>query len=829
MARASFGGGVADFVISSTSEAGDALRFAAATLTMWSAETGGTQYTDLVRDGDPITTISVGTDGQIPTFQGPDEVLVMWASASGGPRVMIDAGGDIALRAGAAADRAEAAAAGVPATWQPLTVYTAGSIRVAPDGSTLSRLADGTSRASFDSTEKALWQSVLSKPGTIDRDTLFASTEATVNTLVPAASTTAAGKVELATSAETTTGTDAARAVTPAGVKAVIDLEVTRADGAYASILNILTGVAAIVSADGTAVAQKHNPIDATAAPRNIALPTATTNGTLLAVEKVDSTTNSVTITGNIRGTVTTRTLVGQYETLVLASKSDGSWWPIAGHKTKAWIDAEVAAAIAADPTVATAAATAVNTYVASLSLLKTTDPGAPRVITDHPSYFALWRTKLFRRDLFAVTADYLFHSPRGFDIGGVAQAKVIARGSSTYLRGTTMPGTGFARRLTEDALNLDGTKPQWILDRWAPRLNFLLGLLVGTSRVREITHPDYASSTTLPAGGAYHFRRAAEDLLNADGTTPQVVLDRWADRLGVTALKSLTLWGDSTGFGTISSGTGPYTYSTANPTWLARAASTAGATANNMSAGGLGPSEIATKQGGLHPAVTVSGNQIPASGAVTGTLDDTNGWVITGTAGAVVLDVTGTLAGVPGTFHHNNGDGSTITFTRTDAGAATSCPAGTPFYANQHNIRRKDNTLIMLGRNKMDVNAITPAVAAMVANISTKNRKYLIMGPLGSVAETNPSAGYTTLKLIHSTLAITYGARYYDLHEAFVAGQLAALTAAGITPTSPDTAATAADAIAPSMAPDGVHFTQVGYNLIGDLVAAKLQSLGWY
>lgn len=40
---------------------------------------------------------------------------------------------------------------------------------------------------------------------------------------LPAASTTAKGIVELATTAETTTGTDATRAVTPAGVKAVVD------------------------------------------------------------------------------------------------------------------------------------------------------------------------------------------------------------------------------------------------------------------------------------------------------------------------------------------------------------------------------------------------------------------------------------------------------------------------------------------------------------------------------------------------------------------------------------------------------------------------------
>lgn len=47
--------------------------------------------------------------------------------------------------------------------------------------------------------------------------------DARINTLVPAASATTPGKVELATTDEATTGTDTTRAVTPAGLKAVAD------------------------------------------------------------------------------------------------------------------------------------------------------------------------------------------------------------------------------------------------------------------------------------------------------------------------------------------------------------------------------------------------------------------------------------------------------------------------------------------------------------------------------------------------------------------------------------------------------------------------------
>lgn len=53
-------------------------------------------------------------------------------------------------------------------------------------------------------------------------NTTKVATTAFVQTAVPAASTTAAGKVELATTAETETGTDADRAVTPAGLKGAL-------------------------------------------------------------------------------------------------------------------------------------------------------------------------------------------------------------------------------------------------------------------------------------------------------------------------------------------------------------------------------------------------------------------------------------------------------------------------------------------------------------------------------------------------------------------------------------------------------------------------------
>lgn len=78
-------------------------------VTFWNAETGGTQYTDLLdASGTPVAQVMTadGTSGlpigTIPLFQGPDatpEVTEMWADAGGGTRYKMtanDLGGDVA-------------------------------------------------------------------------------------------------------------------------------------------------------------------------------------------------------------------------------------------------------------------------------------------------------------------------------------------------------------------------------------------------------------------------------------------------------------------------------------------------------------------------------------------------------------------------------------------------------------------------------------------------------------------------------------------------------------------------------------------------------------
>jgi hypothetical protein len=87
MARFTFGGTAGDFVFATNSDL--FLKVApSAVLTFWSAQTGGTQYTDLILNGSPATTITATLVGQVPVFSGPDGITQMWVSADGGPRVL---------------------------------------------------------------------------------------------------------------------------------------------------------------------------------------------------------------------------------------------------------------------------------------------------------------------------------------------------------------------------------------------------------------------------------------------------------------------------------------------------------------------------------------------------------------------------------------------------------------------------------------------------------------------------------------------------------------------------------------------------------------------
>lgn len=134
MARRLFGGdltgwtmALGDTVTASSGASGpQVLAQTSVSVTMWSAQSGGVQYTDLL-DQTGVAQTFVTTDaatGQIPAFQGPDadpEVTYMWADAGAGRQLLVatDLGDVVAANTGAIATL-QAAQAGTAA---PTFVY----------------------------------------------------------------------------------------------------------------------------------------------------------------------------------------------------------------------------------------------------------------------------------------------------------------------------------------------------------------------------------------------------------------------------------------------------------------------------------------------------------------------------------------------------------------------------------------------------------------------------------------------------------------------------------------------------------------------------------
>ncbi|WP_341719926.1 DUF4082 domain-containing protein [Micromonospora sp. FIMYZ51] len=109
MARYWYGATLTDWTLATTTVAGQPAVVTATAdvpVTFWTAEVGGTQYTDLLdAGGQPVVSVlSASGDarpvGTIPPVQGPDGVRHMWASAGGGPRLLMAGRVDAVDRAG---------------------------------------------------------------------------------------------------------------------------------------------------------------------------------------------------------------------------------------------------------------------------------------------------------------------------------------------------------------------------------------------------------------------------------------------------------------------------------------------------------------------------------------------------------------------------------------------------------------------------------------------------------------------------------------------------------------------------------------------------------
>lgn len=263
--------------------------------------------------------------------------------------------------------------------------------------------------------------------------------------------------------------------------------------------------------------------------------------------------------------------------------------------------------------------------------------------------------------------------------------------------------------------------------------------------------------------------------------------------------------WGDSLTYGlTRIDGV----WQQAKPTMPETIGTDLGLPTKNFGLPSLGSAEIAVRQGGLRPQVTLSGGRIPAKSTApihVDAISPADGWSQYEHAGS--LKMHGVLAGVPGTLEHTRNPGvDDFSFTPDAAvDAAVPIPLGSTFSGTDGGEYRGCFEVIWAGANNWaQPAAITRDIASMVSALSTPPR-YLIIGYLPATSD---------------ALAKAYGSRFVDLRRWLASDGLAA---AGVTPTAADTEAVAAGAVPPSLTVDGTHLTQAAYTATGHHLASLI------
>lgn len=261
----------------------------------------------------------------------------------------------------------------------------------------------------------------------------------------------------------------------------------------------------------------------------------------------------------------------------------------------------------------------------------------------------------------------------------------------------------------------------------------------------------------------------------------------------------------------------------------LWRMAAELSVTGVNRGFGGESVNDIALHVGAIQPLVTVTGNQLPASGPVNVTaITPATGWT-----GFVPTSFSGTILGIPATMS-KPAVGQRI-ITRTTPGSVVSIPAGTPFICTQTPLSAAENVItIEIGRNAVTSSFFETdtlaATAAIVAWARAKNRRIVVVGILNGRDEGIGTENYTKIVSCNSKLAALYPNEFFDVRRPFIDN---GLTLAGITPTTQDTAAIALDKPPPSIMAVGageVHpSTPTGYNVYRYLVRTWMQSKGWF
>jgi hypothetical protein len=384
------------------------------------------------------------------------------------------------------------------------------------------------------------------------------------------------------------------------------------------------------------------------------------------------------------------------------------------------------------------------------------------------------------------VTEDFL----TGYDLSGYAYAVTDAADNVAF--GVKSDGTVEASGVGDVGAKVAFASERLFLDTSFDRSGYLWALLDSANNVAlgVASNGDlYSKGVNLSAGGDNAAAISAINALITPSTT------------------RIVCWGDSL---------------TESP-FAGALATISGRTVTNKGLGGQDAARIVARQGGKGFTLTVSGNSIPASGAV----NVTPSVAVLDTSGTVATLV-GSVAGITGTLSKS---GAQYVFTRAVAGSATPAYPGTPFIVDNASVDY-DLAVIWVGRNHFNFSqsaaALTVQIATVkdhiakaVARLRPLRKRFVILGVTSgdNSFEYTGTDNYNAKRTLAADLAELYPENFIDIDPIMVnsgtgTGQDATDFANGIVPAS--------------LRSDSQHHNSAGATIVATAVHNHITARGW-
>ncbi len=227
---------------------------------------------------------------------------------------------------------------------------------------------------------------------------------------------------------------------------------------------------------------------------------------------------------------------------------------------------------------------------------------------------------------------------------------------------------------------------------------------------------------------------------------------------------------------------------------------------------------EIAAREGGVVPSLTLSLNQIPKSGAVS--VSELSISLLR--YEDKVVRILGSINGVTGNLTKAADD--TYSFTRTSAGQAiTNVDANIPFLISSADQRQSAINIFWLGRNNFgDTLQVKADIAAAVAFLNPQNNKFIILSILNGdyPSERADGGDYDKIIELNNDLQLLYPDNYIDIRS-YLINQY-----------NPEDAQDIIDfnnnVVPSSLRSDNLHLNTTGYDLVALEVFNFIEEHGW-